>query len=157
MSIIHLTTFIAAPIEIVFDLSRSVSLHKISAINTNEKAIAGITSGLINENETVTWQARHLYKTRQFTSKITTMLKPDHFTDEMISGDFKSFRHDHHFKTTTNGTIMIDMINFESPFGFIGRIFSDLYLKNYLEKILIHRNSIIKDYAESEKWKAILN
>ena len=85
------------------------------------------------------------------------MLKPDHFTDEMISGDFKSFRHDHHFKTTANGTIMIDMINFESPFGFIGRIFSDLYLKNYLEKILIHRNSIIKDYAESEKWKAILN
>lgn len=157
MSIIHLTTFIAAPIEIVFDLSRSVSLHKISAINTNEKAIAGITSGLINENETVTWQARHLYKTRQFTSKITTMLKPDHFTDEMISGDFKSFRHDHHFKTTANGTIMIDMINFESPFGFIGRIFSGLYLKNYLEKFLIHRNSIIKDYAESEKWKAILN
>lgn len=157
MSIIHLTTFIAAPIEMVFDLSRSISLHKISAINTNEKAIAGITSGLINENETVTWQARHLYKTRQFTSKITTMKKPDHFTDEMISGDFKNFRHDHHFKTTTNGTIMIDLVNFESPFNFIGKIFNYLYLKNYLEKFLIHRNSIIKDYAESEKWKAILN
>lgn len=157
MSIIHLTTFIAAPIEIVFDLSRSISLHKISAINTNEKAIAGITSGLINENETVTWQARHLYKTRQFTSKITTMKKPGHFTDEMISGDFKNFRHDHHFKTTTNGTIMIDLVNFESPFNFIGKIFNNLYLKNYLEKFLIHRNSIIKDYAESEKWKAVLN
>ena len=157
MSIIHLTTFIGAPIERVFDLSRSISLHKISAIDTNEKAIAGTTSGLINENETVTWQARHLYKTRRFTSKITAMHKPGHFTDEMINGDLKSYRHEHHFKTTANGTIMIDMIGFECPYGFIGKIFSSFYLKNYLEKFLIHRNAIIKEYAESEKWIAILN
>ena len=157
MPIIHLTTFIAAPIERVFDLSRSISLHKIAAIHTDEKAVAGITTGLINENETVTWQAKHLYKTRLFTSKITAMQIPSHFTDEMISGDFKSFRHEHHFKATDNGTILIDMISFESPYGFIGKLFSSLYLKNYLEKFLIHRNTVIKDYAETEKWNAILN
>lgn len=157
MSTIHLTTFIAAPVDRVFDLSRSIGLHKISAIDTNEKAIAGITSGLINENETVTWQARHLYKTRRFTSKITVMKKSDHFTDEMISGDFKSYRHEHHFKTTANGTLMIDMISFECPYGFIGKLFSAFYLKNYLEKFLIHRNKIIKEYAETAKWNAILN
>ncbi|MES1224732.1 MAG: cell division protein, partial [Bacteroidota bacterium] len=52
MPSIHLTTFIAAPVERVFDLSRSITLHKISASHTDEKAIAGITSGLINVNET---------------------------------------------------------------------------------------------------------
>ncbi|HEX2682807.1 MAG TPA: SRPBCC family protein, partial [Ferruginibacter sp.] len=97
---IHLTTFIAAPIERVFDLSRSMNLHQISTAHTGEKAIAGVTNGLINKNETVTWQAKHLFKTRQFTSAITEMERPAFFIDEMTRGDFKSFHHEHHFKST---------------------------------------------------------
>ncbi len=157
MPSIHLTTFIHAPVERVFDLSRSISLHKISMLDTNEQAIDGVMSGLINENETVTWQARHLFKTRRFTSRISAMTKPDHFTDEMIKGDFKNFRHEHHFKSTGNGTIMIDMISFESPYGIIGRLFNSIYLKKYIENFLVMRNAVIKDYAETEKWNAILN
>ncbi len=156
MSKLHLTIFIAAPIERVFDLSRSISLHKISTAQTKEDAIAGVTTGLINLNETVTWQAKHLFKTRQHTSKITTMESPVSFTDEMIKGDFKSFCHQHFFKTVDNGTIMIDILEFESPYGDIGKIFNALYLKKYLENFLIRRNKTIKEYAETGKWKAIL-
>ena len=76
MTSIHLTTFIKAPVKRVFDLSRSISLHKISTALTKEKAIAGVTSGLISKGETVTWQAKHLFKTRQFTSKIMEMQSP---------------------------------------------------------------------------------
>jgi ligand-binding SRPBCC domain-containing protein len=156
MSKIHLTTFIAAPIERVFNLSRSVTLHKISTAHTNEKAIAGVTSGLINKDETVTWQAKHLFKTRQHTSKITAMQSPDSFTDEMIKGDFKNFKHQHHFKQIENGTIMIDIVDFESPYGSLGKFFNAVYLKKYVENFLIKRNDIIKHYAETEKWKVIL-
>ena len=156
MSKIHLTTFIAAPIERVFNLSRSITLHKISTAHTNEKAIAGVTSGLINKDETVTWQAKHLFKTRQHTSKITAMQSPDSFTDEMIKGDFKNFKHQHHFKQIDNGTIMIDIVDFESPYGSLGKFFNAVYLKKYVEKFLIKRNDIIKHYAETEKWKVIL-
>lgn len=156
MSSIHLTTFITAPIERVFDLSRSINLHKISTAATGETAIGGVTSGLIKENETVTWQAKHLFKLRQFTSKITEMKMPDSFTDEMIKGDFKSFRHQHHFKKTNNGTIMIDLLEFESPYGAFGKLFNQVFLTNYLEKILVKRNEVIKQYAETVKWKAIL-
>jgi ligand-binding SRPBCC domain-containing protein len=153
---IHLTTFIAAPIERVFNLSRSISLHKISTTQTKEEAIAGVTTGLINLNETVTWQARHLFKTRQHTSKITVMDKPNVFVDEMIKGDFKSFCHQHYFKTVDNGTIMIDILEFESPYGFIGRLLNTIYLKKYLQQLLLKRNVVIKEYAETNKWKAIL-
>ncbi len=153
---IHLTSFIAAPVERVFDLSRSINLHQISTADTNEKAIAGTLSGLINKDETVTWQARHLLKTRRFTSKITEMQKPVFFIDNMVKGDFKSFHHEHHFKAADNGTIMIDMINFESPYGVIGKILNSFFLKSYIEKLLVKRNTVIKDYAETQKWKAIL-
>jgi len=156
MSKIHLTTFIEAPVERVFNLSRNINLHKISAAHTKEEAIAGVTSGLINKYEMVTWQAKHLFKKRQHTSKITAMESPVSFTDEMIKGDFKSFRHDHHFKPTDNGTIMIDIVEFESPYGAAGKFFNIIYLKKYLEKFLIKRNDIIKEYAQTQKWKAIL-
>ncbi len=157
MSEIHLTSFIAAPIERVFDLSRSINLHQISTIETYEKAIHGVLNGLINKNETVTWQAKHLFKTRQFTTKITEMQSPDFFIDVMTRGDFNFFYHEHHFKSVKNGTIMIDVIKFESPYGFIGKIVDNFFLKSYLEKFIIKRNAVIKMYAETQKWKAILN
>lgn len=154
---IHLTSFIAAPVERVFDLSRSINLHQISTASSNEKAIGGVMSGLINKDETVTWQAKHLFKTRQFTAKITEMKSPDFFIDEMIRGDFKSFHHEHHFKSAANGTIMIDLLNFETPYGTFGKIINRLFLRSYLEKFLIKRNEVIKEYAETQKWKAILS
>ncbi|MFZ1786090.1 MAG: SRPBCC family protein [Ferruginibacter sp.] len=153
---IHITTFIAAPIERVFDLSRSINLHQISTAATHEKAIDGVMTGLINKNETVTWQAKHLFKTRQFTSRISEMKIPESFIDEMVKGDFTIFQHEHHFKAAENGTIVIDLVNFESPYGLLGKIVNSIYLKSYIEKLLIHRNAVIKDYAETQKWKTIL-
>lgn len=153
---IHLTTFIAAPVERVFDLSRSINLHQISTAPSNEKAIDGVMTGLINKNETVTWQAKHLFKTRQLTSKITEMKSPCFFIDEMVKGDFKSLHHEHHFKAAANGTIMIDLLNFETPYGNFGKIVNSIFLKSYLENFLIKRNAVIKEYAETQKWKTIL-
>jgi hypothetical protein len=45
MPVITLTTEIAASIDVVFDLSRSIDLHVESTSQTNEKAIAGRISG----------------------------------------------------------------------------------------------------------------
>lgn len=124
--------------------------------SSNEKAIAGTISGLINKGEQVTWQAKHLFKTRYFTSEITAMERPDFFIDEMIKGDFISFHHEHHFKCAENGTIMIDKINFKTPYGTLGKIANRLFLRAYVEKFLVKRNEVIREYAESQKWKAIL-
>ncbi len=85
------------------------------------------------------------------------MEAPSFFIDEMIKGDFKNFRHEHHFKQVENGTILIDLLNFEMPYGAFGKFINAVFLKSYLEKLLVKRNAVIKDYAETQKWKAILN
>lgn len=79
------------------------------------------------------------------------------FTDKMIKGDFKSFEHQHFFKPTDNGTIIIDIINYETPYGWIGELVNRFYLNNYLEKLILHRNEVIKRYGESDKWRALLS
>jgi ligand-binding SRPBCC domain-containing protein len=157
MPTIHLTTFVAAPAGRVFDLARSIDLHRKSMAHTGEEAIAGTTNGLIGLNETVTWKARHLRKIRILKSKITAMNPPLSFTDEMVQGDFKSLRHEHHFKQISNGTLLIDLFTFESPYGGLGRLAERLFLTRYLKNLLETRNKVIKDYAESEKWKFILD
>jgi ligand-binding SRPBCC domain-containing protein len=157
MPTIHLTTFVAAPAERVFDLSRSIDLHRKSMAHTGEEAVAGTTTGLIGPDETVTWKAKHLYRTRILKSKITAMDRPLTFTDEMVDGDFKSLRHEHYFKTITNGTLIIDLFHFETPYGGLGKLVNQLFLTSYLQKLLEQRNQIIKEYAESEKWKLLLN
>ncbi|MCP9770014.1 cell division protein [Lacihabitans sp. LS3-19] len=156
MPTIELTTKINSKIDIVFDLSRSIDLHKISTQNTKEEAVAGIKGGLINLNESVTWRAKHFGIYQTLTSKITSMQKPQFFIDEMEKGIFKSFKHQHLFSETANIIIMIDIFEYISPLGILGRIADSLFLKNYLRKFLIERNEIIKEYAESQKWKDIL-
>jgi ligand-binding SRPBCC domain-containing protein len=154
---IHLTTFVAAPIERVFDLARSIDLHKKSMAHTGEQAVAGTTMGLIGLNETVTWKAKHLMKTRFMKMKISAMTRPFAFDDEMVDGDFKSFRHQHHFKQIENGIFMIDILDFETPYGKIGQVLNSIYLTKYLRALLEGRNQLIKTFAESNKWKDLLN
>ena len=156
MPTIHLTTFIAAPAERVFDLSRNVELHKLSMKKHKEEAVAGTRFGLIEKDETVTWKAKHFFKTRLLRSKITEMAKPGFFVDEQAEGDFKMLKHEHHFKPCDNGTIMIDLLSFEMPYGAVGKWFNVLYFTKYMRALLEERNKVIKEYAESEKWRHVL-
>lgn len=156
MPTIHLTTFIAAPAQRVFDLSRHIGLHVQSMAANKEEAVAGTRMGLIEKDETVTWKARHLFKTRLLRVKITQLEKYYLFTDEQLEGDFKMMRHEHHFKPCDNGTIMIDLFSFETPYGLFGRWLNSLYLTKYVKRLLEQRNKVIKETAEGEKWKKLL-
>jgi ligand-binding SRPBCC domain-containing protein len=156
MPTIHLTTFVAAPIQVVFDLSRNIELHKRSMTDYKEEAVAGTRFGLIEKDETVTWKAKHFFKNRLLRVKVTELKKPERFTDEQVQGDFKMMKHEHHFKPCDNGTIMIDLFHYEVPYGMIGKWFNNFYLTRYIKRLLETRNKTIKDYAESDKWKRLL-
>lgn len=156
MPTIHLTTFIAAPVNVVFDLSRHIGVHKESMTNFKEEAVAGTRYGLIEKDESVTWKARHFFKERLLRVKITEMKKHEMFTDEQAQGDFRMMKHEHYFKPCDNGTIVIDLFHFESPYGMIGRWLNSLYLTKYMRRLLEQRNKTIKTYAESGRWEKVL-
>jgi ligand-binding SRPBCC domain-containing protein len=82
--------------------------------------------------------------------------RPEHFTDEMTDGDFRSLKHDHHFKAIDNGTLMIDYMHYELPYGIIGRVADRVYLNKYLVRLLETRNDALRKVAESEGWKQYL-
>jgi len=156
MPTIQLETYIDAPIEKCFDLSRSVELHLHSTSKTKEKAIAGKTSGLLNLNETVTWSAVHLGFRQKLTTAITSYNRPFSFTDEQMKGPFKVMKHQHLFSKKDAHVCMIDNFYFEAPFGILGTLVARYYLKNYLHKFLVDRNKTIKIIAESTDWQKFI-
>lgn len=156
MPTIRLTTRINAPVDRCFDLARSIDLHRLSTAGTDEEAVAGVTSGLIGKGERVTWRARHFGVVQTLTSEITLFDRPSRFRDEMVSGVFRSIKHDHLFRQVGNTTVMKDIFRFESPGWIFGRLFNHLVLIRYLRRLLLKRNRVIKKVAESDQWKSLL-
>lgn len=152
MTTIALKTIIKAPIKEVFDLSRDIDFHTKSASQTNEVAIAGRTSGLINKGETVTWRGKHFGFYLKHTSKIIKMNVPYSFTDIMIEGHFIYFCHDHYFSEKEGVTIMTDVLKYKTPYGIFGSIFN-LLLKRHLVHFLEKRNQVIKVSSEKKANK----
>lgn len=149
MALIELRTVIRADVKTCFDLSRDIDFHKKSLQHSKEKAIAGKTTGLIELNEWVTWEAVHFGIKQQLTSKITVFEPSNYFVDEMVSGVFKSFKHEHIFTTEGEKTIMVDKFHFKSPLGILGKLANILFLKRYMRKLLNTRNQLLKQEAET--------
>lgn len=153
---IILYTEIKAPLKVVFDLARSIDLHQSSLQHTSEKAVAGRTTGLVEEGETVTWEAIHFGIKQQLTSLITDVQPHSFFADEMVSGAFRSFRHEHHFSVHDKGfTTMKDIFDYESPLGILGHLADFLFLKKYMTRLLEQRNAALKKTAEDGSWKEL--
>lgn len=149
MPTIHLSLWIAAPPEVVFDLARSIDTHSASMSKSGERAVEGITEGEIGLGEQVTWRARHFGFTFHMTSRIAEMDRPTRFVDEQVTGPFKEWRHLHSFDGDAGGTHMVDRIDYEAPFGLLGRAMDRLLLNGYLTNLIARRNDFIKQAAES--------
>ncbi|MEX2594634.1 MAG: SRPBCC family protein [Anditalea sp.] len=156
MAKVELQITIQAPVERVFDLARNIDLHVVSAAKTQEKVIGGKNTGLLELNDTVTWRARHLGIWQTLTSKMTEFDKPNFFTDQMLKGAFKSMKHEHYFKAEGQGTVMTDVLVFESPFGLVGEVVDRLFLTNYMANFIKERNAVVKRTAESGAWREFL-
>ncbi|MGJ8593579.1 MAG: SRPBCC family protein [Aquaticitalea sp.] len=148
MPLIILKTEIKADIQTCFDLSRNIDFHLKSLEHSHEEAVAGKTSGLIGLGESVTWEAKHFGIKQRLTSKITEFNAPHYFVDKMVSGAFKSFKHEHIFETQGNETLMTDKFHFESPYGIFGTLANTLFLTRYVTNLLQTRNAALKAEAE---------
>jgi ligand-binding SRPBCC domain-containing protein len=159
MQLILLETRIVAPPDRCFLLSLNIDLHKESTAQTSERAIAGVTHGLIGPNETVTWQGRHFGLMLTHETLISQYERPHHFQDIMLRGMFKSFAHDHYFDLLPNGTtLMRDELRFAAPLRPLGWLAETLVLRRYLSGFLKERNHLIKTVAESpdNQWSKYL-
>jgi len=147
------TVEIKAPIQRVFDLSRSIDFHLYTQVDCREQAVSGLTCGLAGLGDIVTWRARHFGVFQHLTAIITVFNPPFHFRDSMVSGAFKRFDHDHLLKTRDGITLLTDIFDYQAPLGWLGRVADILFLKRYMTRFFEKRNRMIKKAAEGNLWK----
>ncbi len=157
MPVIRVTIEIAASPELCFDLARSVDAHMASTGATGERAVAGVTTGLIGAGQEVTWSARHFGVRQRLTSRITIFDPPRRFRDSMVRGAFARFDHDHFFERHGSGTSMTDVFDYDAPLGALGRLVARWILTPYMTRFLRERGEVLKRLAESGEWKCFLD
>ena len=143
-----LNTEINAPAEVCFDLMRDIRLHTESTIETDEKAVAGVTEGMIGLGRTVTFEGTHFGMRQRLTVQVTEFDRPRLFVDEMVEGRFRYFRHKHEFVEKGSLTLMVDTLDWESPLGPLGRLVDRSILKPHLTRLVTTRNARLKTIAE---------
>ena len=111
------------------------------------------TAGQIGRGDIVRWAAwlwgvvpvRH-------TSKIVTLVEDDgrggaHFVDQMTTGVFAAYRHEHVFRPVEEGplgaTEMVDEVTWTSPLGPLGALADRLFVRRTLDRLLAARNAEI--------------
>lgn len=149
MSRLKLTTAITAAAGTCFDLSCDIDVHAASMVAAQERAVAGVTSGLIGLGEEVTWVARHFGVRWRMTSRITEFDPPRRFVDEVQSGPFARFHHEHRFDEHDGTTTMVDVVDYDLPLGPLGVTANWLIVRSHLRRLLETRNRYIKQLAEA--------
>jgi len=118
---------------------------------SNERAIAGVTSGTMALGDTVTWRAWHLGIPFRMTSQITAYEPPRRFVDEQLRGPFARWWHEHTFTALNTGdTAMVDVVRFTAPLGPVGTLVEHLALTAYMTRLLHQRNDWLKDQLETK-------
>lgn len=145
MSRIELTTEVPSTPEKCFELSLSVDAHQASMSDSDERVIRGVTSGVMRLGDSVTWRARHFGIPFTMTSVISQYDAPHRFVDQQTAGPFRRWWHEHRFETVPGGTLMTDVVEFESPAGPVGRLVNALVLTRYMTKLLEQRNAWLRD------------
>ena len=149
MTSLVVVTRIEVPIEICFDLARSIEAHNESSAFTNERAVEpGRTSGLLELGDLVTFEAVHFGLRQRFTAKITELSRPHLFVDELVKSKFRRLRHIHDFRCIDGATIMTDALEWESPFWPLGVLADVIAVKRHMRSFLIRKQTNLKRMAE---------
>ncbi|MFC6837032.1 SRPBCC family protein [Halomarina ordinaria] len=156
MTTIRAETFVAAPPERVFDLTRCVSLREDALTHNHLHAVAGVGDDLLSPGTSVVWQTRLLGMSVALTMRLATYNRPRHFRERMVDGPFERLIHDRFFEPEDGGTLVRDVLTFESPLGGLGEAADAIYLERFFRDGLDRLDRAVRDAAESDDWRRYL-
>ncbi len=133
----HHTFTVQSDINLVWEFYTGIDHLKIVTPPRIKLQMDKSTTGSRLEEGTDVWLSGHYLLTIRWHSKITKM-QPYVYVDQMLQGLFKTWIHTHTFRAVNGGTEVVDEIDFELPYGALGRMFEG-YAAGQLAKIFAYR------------------
>ena len=81
----------------------------------------------------------------RWTTRIDVWNPPHEFSDSQLSGPYKLWHHTHRFTESNGGTKMTDHVDYELPFGPLGDVVHELWVRRDVESIFKYREKIIRE------------
>lgn len=111
--------------------------------------IARKGKGKMVENDLIDYKVRPVMNFPvKWRTLITNVQEPYCFVDKQVKGPYKFWEHTHNFTEMQGGVLMEDKINYQLPYGYLGKLLYP-FVKKRLDHIFDYRtnklNQLIKD------------
>ena len=127
--------------------SSPLNLSKITPKNMGFNVISNLESKDIYEGMIIEYKVSPaLHIPLRWITKITQVEKNKSFTDFQEKGPYKYWNHFHEFVPNDKGVLMKDTVDYELPFGLLGRIAHTVFVKKKLENIFNYRYQFLDKY-----------
>lgn len=125
--------------------SNPQNLSIITPKEMNFQIRSGIDSQQTYPGQMITYSVSPILNiTMTWVTEISQVQSPDFFVDEQRKGPYSLWHHQHHFKSTEDGTEMTDILHYEIPGGLFGRILNHLFVNRKIDSIFNYRTNKLK-------------
>lgn len=134
-------------IETAWDFfSSPKNLSKITPKDMGFTVLTDYNSEQITEGMVIDYIVSPLLKVPlKWRTRITHVEPNISFTDFQEKGPYKYWNHFHEFIPNKDGVLMKDTVDYELPFGFLGKIAHLLFVKKKLAHIFDFRYSVLEN------------
>lgn len=81
----------------------------------------------------------------EWVTEITHVNAPAFFIDEQRKGPYAIWHHEHHFEEIAGGVKMTDILYYDLPFGWLGKIANRLFVRKKVLNIFEFRRMVLED------------
>ena len=152
MYVLKKEIFVNEPIDKVFEFFNTpLNLQKITPPFMNFKLL---TPGKIvmKDGAVFDYKISLLGIPIRWTSYICDYDPPYQFSDIQLQGPHSYWHHQHIFESVDNGTLIKDIVHYEMPFGFLGRLGNFFIGKPLNNAMFNHRTKVVESlFGQDER------
>jgi ligand-binding SRPBCC domain-containing protein len=141
------TQIIKANLEEIWDFaSNPANLQKITPQYMGFEIITQDLPEKMYEGMIIAYRVSPLWGLKMnWTTEITHVKEHKYFIDVQQEGPYRFWHHEHHFEETKDGVLMIDILTYKPPFGFLGIIANKLIIESKLNQIFEYRKKKMEE------------
>jgi ligand-binding SRPBCC domain-containing protein len=144
MPLFESSTTISRPLAEVFEfLCHPANLIELTPPDYNMRLVEGPEKAGLGAQ--IVLQTRRWGFSQRIVQKITAFELNRLITDEQVEGPFKKWAHSHILEEVPGGTRMTDRVEFESPGGLLGFVFTEDAVENELQELFEFRTQKLNE------------
>ncbi len=140
------TQFIKSDIPTVWEfMSSPKNLATITPEYMQFEVLSDLGDGKMYAGQIIEYYVRPLLGIKlHWVTEITTVQEHQFFVDEQRFGPYKFWHHKHSLKQVEGGVEMFDLVHYQMPLGFLGKIGNELFVKKQLQQVFDYRFKVVE-------------